>query len=82
MAKRYKRTTPAPVDLVLGWLAAGVWFVGQLAGALRLLAATLAVAVVLGLAHTAVAPARGVGSTWDPHFVVLAPGLRAEVVGP
>lgn len=66
MARRYKTTTPAPVDLALGWVAAAVWFVGQLWGGVRLLAATLAVAVVLGLAHTALTPARSSTSTWAP----------------
>jgi hypothetical protein len=68
MAKRYKpQAQPsAPVELVLGAVALLVWGVGQLWGAVRLLAATLAVAVVVGVAHTALTPVRDSTSTWAP----------------
>jgi len=82
VARRYKTTTPASVELALGLVAAVVWGVGQLVGWLRLLVATLAAVVVLGLTHTAVAPVRGAASFWGPTEV-LAPGLptAALVVG-
>jgi hypothetical protein len=72
--KRYKAQPSAPVEWVLGVVALVVWGVSQLVGSLRVLVATLSVAVVLGLAHTAVAPVRGVGSTWGA-VTVLAPAL-------
>ena len=70
MARRYKTTTPAPVELALGLVAALVWGVNELVGWLRVLVATLAAVVVLGLAHTVVAPRDPAASTW-----VLAPTL-------
>lgn len=73
MTRRYKTTTPAPVELALGALAAVVWFVTQGVSWLRLLVGGVALAVVLGLAHTALAPVRSTASTWGPSTVVLAP---------
>lgn len=80
--KRYKAQPSAPVELVLGAVALMVWGATQLVGWLRVLVATTAAVVVLAVAHTAVAPVRGVGSTGGA-VTVRAPSLptAALVVG-
>lgn len=72
---RYTKTPGPAVERVLGVVAAVVWFATQGAAWLRLLVGGVALAVVLGLAHTALAPVRGTASTWGPSTapVVLAP---------
>lgn len=74
MAQRYKpQAQPsAPVEWVLGAVALLVWGVGQMWGSLRLLVATLAVAGVVGLAHTALNAARGTTSVWTPSGAAVA----------
>jgi hypothetical protein len=82
---RHRLTTaqvPAPIETGLGLLAALVWWVSEGLGWLRVLIATTTAVVVLGLAHTAVAPLRSAASTWG-QTTVLAPALpvAALVVG-
>lgn len=80
MARRSKETrTPAVVEGVLGMVAAVVWFITQGVGWLRLVAAGAALGAAL-LVATAVASRVGPGSTWDPHFAVLAPGAAVVAV--
>ena len=71
MARRYKTTTPAPVELALGLVAALVWGVSELVGWFRVLVATTAAVVMLDLAHTAVTPVRAAASVWGPMVVAV-----------
>lgn len=76
MARRYKSVPPAPVDAMLGAVAAGVWFVTQGVGWLRLLAAGVALGAVLAVGYSTLAPVRAPASTWGPVTavpVVVAP---------
>lgn len=69
---RYKTTTPAPVELALGWLAALVYGITQGWGWLRVLVATVGLAVALLAAHTGLSPVRAAASVWGPTSVVAA----------
>lgn len=72
MAKRYKATsTPASVERALGLLAAVVWCITQGWGWLRVLVATVGLALALLVVHTGLSPARGAASTWGSTSVTV-----------
>lgn len=73
MERRYKTTTPAPVELALGLLAAVVYGVTQGLGWLRLLVGGVALALALVVVHTAATPVRGAASISGANVTVLAP---------
>ena len=78
MTRRYKTTTPAPVELALGWLAAAVWFVTQGVSWLRLLAAGTALGAALLVGYSALSPVRAPASMWAPsNPTVVAPSRVA-----
>lgn len=67
---RYKTTPPAPVELVLGALAALVYGITQGWGWLRVLVATVGLALALLVVHTGLSPVRGAASVWGPTSAV------------
>lgn len=79
MTRRYKTTTPAPLEAVLGWVAAVVWFVTQGASWLRLLAAGVALGAALLVGYSALSPVRAPASVWGPSSPTVVAPSRVPV---
>lgn len=79
MTRRYKTTTPAPLEAVLGAVAAVVWFVTQGVSWLRLLAAGVALGAAVLVGYSALGPVRAPASVWGPNSVTVVAPSRVPV---